>query len=86
MGLRTSPMGELFFEGCRVPAANVLGKEGGGAAAFNCSMEWERGCILAMHVGRMEKQIERCVEHRAAAQAVRSRDRPVPGRRAPLAT
>jgi alkylation response protein AidB-like acyl-CoA dehydrogenase len=70
MGLRTSPMGELFFENCRVPARNLLGKEGGGAAAFNCSMEWERGCILAMHVGRMERQIERCVEH--ARQRVQS--------------
>ncbi len=63
MGLRTSPMGELFFEDCKVPAANVLAREGGGAACFNCSMEWERGCILAMHLGRMQYQIERCVEY-----------------------
>ena len=63
MGLRTSPMGELFFEDCRVPAENVLGREGGGAACFNCSMEWERGCILAMHLGRMQRQLEQVVAH-----------------------
>jgi alkylation response protein AidB-like acyl-CoA dehydrogenase len=63
MGLRTSPMGEMFFEECKVPAQNLLGREGGGAACFNCSMEWERGCILAMHLGRMQRQLEQVVDH-----------------------
>jgi alkylation response protein AidB-like acyl-CoA dehydrogenase len=63
MGLRTSPMAELFFDNCRVPAENVLGREGGGAAVFNCSMEWERGCILAMHLGRMQKQLEQAITY-----------------------
>lgn len=63
MGLRTSPMGEVFLEDCRVPAESVLGKEGRGAACFNCSMEWERGCILAMHLGRMQRQFERAVAY-----------------------
>jgi len=38
-------------------------KEHGGAACFNCSMEWERGCILAMHLGRMQKQLERAIAY-----------------------
>lgn len=63
MGLRTSPMSELFFEELRVPVENRLGREGGGAACFNCSMEWERGCILAMHLGAMKRQLERCVQY-----------------------
>ncbi len=63
MGLRTSPMAELFFENCELPASNVLGRVGGGAACFNCSMEWERGCILAMHLGRMQFQLERAIEY-----------------------
>jgi len=63
MGLRTSPMGELFFDNCKVPAENVLGREGNGAACFNCSMEWERGCILAMHLGRMQKQLEMSIDY-----------------------
>jgi hypothetical protein len=63
MGLRTSPMGEVVFEDCRVPARNLLGREGRGAPIFNCSMEWERSCILANCLGAMRRQIEDCVAH-----------------------
>jgi alkylation response protein AidB-like acyl-CoA dehydrogenase len=63
MGLRTSPMAEVFFEGCRVPAANLLGRAGRGAAVFNCAMEWERGCILATCLGAMRRQLEQCIAH-----------------------
>ena len=57
MGLRTAPSGTMRLDGCRVPADAILGGIGDGAACFNCSMEWERGAILAMHVGRMERQL-----------------------------
>jgi hypothetical protein len=63
MGLRTSPMAEIFFEDCKIPVANRLGPEGRGAACFDCSMEWERGCILAMHLGRMQVQLERVIQY-----------------------
>ena len=63
MGLRTSPIGELFLEDCEVPGENLLGKPGGGMAAFNSSMEWERSCILASTVGAMQRQLERCIEY-----------------------
>ena len=63
MGVRTVPMGELALEDCRVPAANLLGREGRGAEVFNCSMEWERGAILACALGTMQRQLDRCVEH-----------------------
>jgi L-prolyl-PCP dehydrogenase len=63
MGLRTSPMSELFFDGCEVPAENLLGKPGGGMLVFDASMTWERGCILACTVGTMERQLERSVEY-----------------------
>jgi hypothetical protein len=58
MGLKTSPMGELIFDGARVPAANLLGREGRGVQLFNDSMEWERGCILASNLGTLERLIE----------------------------
>jgi alkylation response protein AidB-like acyl-CoA dehydrogenase len=58
MGLRTSPMGELVFEDCEVPAENLLGRHGGGAAIFTTSMEWERICIQASQVGVMERLLE----------------------------
>lgn len=61
MGLRTSPMSELFFDDCAVPADNLLGPEGAGMAIFNTSIEWERSCILASAVGTMQRQLERCI-------------------------
>ena len=63
MGLRTSPMGEVFFEACEVPNENLLGKPGGGMTVFNTAMEWERSCILASTVGAMQRQLERCIEY-----------------------
>jgi L-prolyl-PCP dehydrogenase len=63
MGLRTSPMAELIFQDCRIPAANRLGREGRGAGVFECSMEWERGAILANCLGAMRRQLEECVRH-----------------------
>jgi len=63
MGLRTSPMAELILDDCEIPVESVLGQEGGGPAIFNCSMEWERGSILASQVGTMRRQLENCVSH-----------------------
>ena len=63
MGLRTSPMSELFFDGCEVPAEAVLGRPGTGMRVFDYSMTWERGCILASTVGTMERQLERSLEY-----------------------
>lgn len=63
MGLRTSPMSEVIFDDCHVPVANRLGREGRGVAVFDCSMEWERGCILASCLGVMRRQLEDCIKH-----------------------
>ena len=63
MGLRTSPMAELFLEDCQVAEAARLGPEGAGARIFNHSMEWERSCILATQVGAMERQLEECIDY-----------------------
>jgi alkylation response protein AidB-like acyl-CoA dehydrogenase len=63
MGLRTSPMSELFFDGCEVPAANLLGKPGQGMLVFDSSMSWERGFILASTVGTMTRQLERSLAY-----------------------
>jgi alkylation response protein AidB-like acyl-CoA dehydrogenase len=30
---------------------------------FECSMEWERGCILASCLGVMQRQLDQCLEH-----------------------
>jgi alkylation response protein AidB-like acyl-CoA dehydrogenase len=63
IGLRSSPWGTIVLEECRVPESARLGPEGCGAALFNESMIWERGCLFAYYVGAMERTLERCVEH-----------------------
>lgn len=63
MGLTTSPMGEVVLDECRVPVSSRLGAEGQGAAIFNHSMGWERSCILASQVGRMQSQLDACVRY-----------------------
>ena len=63
LGLRTALMGEILLEDCRVPKTALLGREGRGVEFFNCSMAWERACILATCLGTMRRQLERCVEY-----------------------
>jgi hypothetical protein len=63
MGLRTSPMSEVFLEGCRVSSDQVLGRPGLGMTIFNLAMLWERSCILAGAIGAMRHQLERCLEY-----------------------
>jgi alkylation response protein AidB-like acyl-CoA dehydrogenase len=63
LGLRTSPMSELSFDACEVPADGLLGKLGAGMAVFGLAMQWERSLILAGAVGTMQRQLERCVAY-----------------------
>jgi hypothetical protein len=63
MGLRTSPMAELYFDDCEVPQENRLGREGAGASLFTHSMTWERGCILSSAIGTMQRLLETCVRY-----------------------
>ncbi len=63
MGLRTSPMAQVVFDGCRIPVEQRLGREGRGVLIFECSMEWERGCILASCLGVMRRQLDECIEY-----------------------
>ncbi|GEO17815.1 acyl-CoA dehydrogenase [Microvirga aerophila] len=63
MGLRTSPMAELFLEDCEVPVENRLGREGNGKNLFTHSMTWERSCILASAVGTMQRLLELSIRY-----------------------
>jgi len=63
MGLRTALMGKVTFNDCKIPCTNRIGREGRGVELFECSMEWERGCILATCLGQMKWQLERCIDH-----------------------
>ncbi len=63
MGLRTSPMAEIFFDNCKIHETNRLGREGVGPDLFTRAMTWERGSILASAVGSMERLLETCVRY-----------------------
>ena len=51
MGLHASATGELIFEGCRVPPANLLGKQGEGFKTFLKVLDGGRISIAAMALG-----------------------------------
>ena len=63
MGLRTSPMSQVYFEDCRVPSTAVLGGVGSGAMVFNQAMDLERVLVMAPAIGAMQRVLERCVDH-----------------------
>jgi len=63
MGLRTSPVGEIFLQDVRVAEEAVLGTVGGGAAVFATAMDWERILLVASHVGVMSRLLETSVAY-----------------------
>lgn len=58
----SAPTGEIFFEDCRVPAENLLGKEGEGFLAMLTSLGWERMAFGAT-VGGMEWELNQCIAY-----------------------
>jgi len=63
MGLRTSPMAQVYLDECRVAASAVIGGVGSGAMIFSQAMEVERVLVMAPAIGVMERLLERCVTH-----------------------
>jgi alkylation response protein AidB-like acyl-CoA dehydrogenase len=62
MGLRTCPIGELIFDGVEVSNEAMLGEAGAGSVIFSESMNWERVCLVACHLGTMERLLEQATE------------------------
>ncbi|MET9887860.1 acyl-CoA dehydrogenase family protein [Streptomyces sp. NPDC006430] len=63
MGLRTSPLSELYFDDCRVPASQVVGRVGGGFLVLDHVMRWEILCSFVINAGEMRDRVTRCVEY-----------------------
>jgi hypothetical protein len=63
MGLHTSPIGELVFDNVYVPEEAVLAGVGAGSGVFTASMDWERICLFASHVGAMERLLETAISY-----------------------
>lgn len=62
-GLETSPTSSLYLESCRIPKENLVGELGQGAPLFEHAMLWERSCLFALYLGRMQTALERAVEY-----------------------
>ena len=74
MGLRTTPFGDVQFEGCILGPEQVVAKPGAGAAVFSHAMLSERAFILSPQVGAMERALDDAVGY---AQQRRQFDQPI---------
>ncbi len=63
MGWRSSDTAELIFDGCRLPAANLLGEENQGFYAIMKNFQNERIAIAAMTMGEAARAIELTLEY-----------------------
>jgi alkylation response protein AidB-like acyl-CoA dehydrogenase len=63
MGLRSSPICELFLDQVRVPKANVIGSVGAGFLILDYVMKWEIMCSFIINVGEMQHRLDQCVEY-----------------------
>ena len=71
MGRHSQDTAELIFEDCRVPVANLLGKEGKGFYYIMEKLQGERlvGCVMAqtMAEAMLDMTIKYCKEERSSA-------------------
>ncbi|MBC7978284.1 MAG: acyl-CoA dehydrogenase family protein [Myxococcales bacterium] len=63
MGMRASTMSELIFEDCEVPAANLLGREGGGITNMMRNLEIERIGLAAMSLGMARRCLDAMISY-----------------------
>jgi alkylation response protein AidB-like acyl-CoA dehydrogenase len=63
MGLRGSVTSELFFENCRIPFDNLLGRENRGFQQFLVTLDAGRIAIAAMALGLAQGAYERAVDY-----------------------
>jgi alkylation response protein AidB-like acyl-CoA dehydrogenase len=63
MGWHASPMRELLFDGCRVPAENLVGEEGDGFAVALSALDGGRLGIAAISVGLAQVALDAAVAY-----------------------
>ncbi len=57
-GLDSCSLGSIFLDHTKVAPEYVIGQVGRGASVFNKSMEWERTCLGACHIGNLKRLLE----------------------------
>ena len=68
MGFRGSQTGELVFEDCRVPAANLVGPENDGVKIVMSGLDLERALVASLCVGIAERALELSVAYAGTRQ------------------
>ncbi len=63
MGMKTSPMAEVFLDECFVPDSHVIGRRGAGFLILDHVMKWEILLSFVVNVGEMAHRVARCVEY-----------------------
>jgi alkylation response protein AidB-like acyl-CoA dehydrogenase len=63
MGLHASATGELIFDGCRLPAANLLGERGDGFRTFLKVLDGGRISIAAMALGIAQGALDAAIPY-----------------------
>ena len=63
MGLKTSPMSELFFDDCRIPATHVIGGVGRGFLILDYVMKREILFSFIINIGEMKHRLDRCLSY-----------------------
>ena len=58
LGMRGSNTGELVFEDCEVPLANLLGREGEGAHVLMSGLDYERAVLAGGPIGIMQSCLD----------------------------
>ncbi|AIF52715.1 acyl-CoA dehydrogenase [Pelosinus sp. UFO1] len=66
MGIRSSVQREVIMENCRVPAENLLGKEGGGFKIAMTSLDGGRIGVASQAVGIAQGALEQAIQYSKA--------------------
>jgi isovaleryl-CoA dehydrogenase len=63
MGYRGSPTGELVFDGCRVPLANMVGEENRGVRVVMSGLDLERAMVSPVCLGIAERALALSIDY-----------------------
>jgi acyl-CoA dehydrogenase len=69
MGVRGSPTSELFFEDCRVPAANLIGEENAGFPTLMQCLAYDRIGMACFCLGIAKASLDEALKYATTRQA-----------------